>query len=216
MKLAYVLIVLTVLCCPLALPQTSTGKAVTTGSCSPATTGSNNTFKIECGIGKEQGDKIIKLLNATLASGDLATINAKLDELLKLASSQLPVISQQQLDEFSKQVSSIKYTVEINSNMGDADAHAFAQRLYDAFPQSSWNKTIGQVVNTGGHSILDYPYPIAMWVWRGSPTPPEAIKLHEVMEHTLGIQIPSYSTLEGAESGKVTITVISRPAKTGN
>lgn len=62
-----------------------TGKATTSGICSPATTGSNNTFIIKCGISPDQGKKIIELLNQALASKDLSLINAKLDELLQVA-----------------------------------------------------------------------------------------------------------------------------------
>jgi hypothetical protein len=73
--------------------QTSTGNAATKGTCSPATTGSNNNFVIQCGIGQEQGKKIIDMLNAALASRDDSTINAKLDELLAAASKPLQPIS---------------------------------------------------------------------------------------------------------------------------
>src|ERR1019366_5602400 len=50
----------------MAKPKT-TGTAETIGACSPANTGDKNTFNIKCGIGKEQGDQIIKLLNEILA-----------------------------------------------------------------------------------------------------------------------------------------------------
>lgn len=66
-----------------ALAQT--GPAVATGTCSIANSGSDvENLTINCGIGREQGQKIIDLLNRALASKDAATINAKLDELLKM------------------------------------------------------------------------------------------------------------------------------------
>jgi hypothetical protein len=46
-------------------PSTSTAESK--GACSPANTGNKNTFNIKCGIGKEQGDQILKLLNKILA-----------------------------------------------------------------------------------------------------------------------------------------------------
>lgn len=45
----------------------STGTAETKGACSPANTGNKNTFNIKCGIGKEQGDQILRILNKILA-----------------------------------------------------------------------------------------------------------------------------------------------------
>ena len=47
--------------------QQSTGAAETKGMCSPANTGNNNTFNITCGIGKQQGDALLKILNKILA-----------------------------------------------------------------------------------------------------------------------------------------------------
>jgi hypothetical protein len=66
---------------------TSTGEAKASGTCSTAHVGDNLTYDINCnGIGEEQGKKIVELLNKILASQDLATVNAKLDELLAVAS----------------------------------------------------------------------------------------------------------------------------------
>jgi hypothetical protein len=64
--------------------QTQTGSAATRGSCSPANTGDRNVFNITCGIGKEQGDKMLGILNQILASQlDPTAVMAKLDELKK-------------------------------------------------------------------------------------------------------------------------------------
>jgi hypothetical protein len=66
---------------------TGSGKATTSGICSPATTGNNNTYYFKyCGSDPEQGKKIIELLNQALAGKDPAAINLKLDELIKIAS----------------------------------------------------------------------------------------------------------------------------------
>lgn len=71
-----------------ALPccaQTTTGKAETKGACSPAVAGSNNKITITCsGLGKEQGQKIVSILNRILANQlDTEQVMAKLDELSK-------------------------------------------------------------------------------------------------------------------------------------
>lgn len=64
-----------------------TGTATAAGTCNLANSGPNATnIHINCGIGQEQGKKIIELLNHALGSKDLATINSKLDELIQVAS----------------------------------------------------------------------------------------------------------------------------------
>lgn len=86
MKAVFVILLIVVLQVAL-FGQTTTGKAATSGICSPATTGSNNMYFIKCdGVGEAQGKKIISLLNRVLANQDLTAVNAKLDELLELAS----------------------------------------------------------------------------------------------------------------------------------
>jgi hypothetical protein len=71
---------------------TATGRANTSGTCSPATTGNSNKFVINCGIGKEEGEKIIHLLNAVLAKRNLAEIDAKLAELIEMAAKPAPQV----------------------------------------------------------------------------------------------------------------------------
>src|SRR6266513_3183142 len=71
----------------------ATGDATTTGPCSPAVTGSNNQFSINCqGIGKEQGAKMLGILNKILANQlDPEAVMAKLDEILKAVNPNVPV-----------------------------------------------------------------------------------------------------------------------------
>jgi hypothetical protein len=67
-----------------AIGQQSSGPATAKGSCSPASTGNSNTFTITCGIGKEQGDELLKIVNKILANQkDLKDLEGKLDEILK-------------------------------------------------------------------------------------------------------------------------------------
>lgn len=69
----------------LSLPcsaQVTTGDAKTEGTCSVANTGNDNKIQIDCGIGKEQGQKMLAILNKILADHlDADTVMAKLDEI---------------------------------------------------------------------------------------------------------------------------------------
>src|SRR5258708_16779170 len=70
---------------------TTTGKAETIGTCSPAVTGSQNTFTINCGIDKKQGQKMLDILNKILANQlDPDAVMAKLDEILKAVNPNIP------------------------------------------------------------------------------------------------------------------------------
>src|SRR5258708_17197837 len=64
--------------------QTQTGSAATRGACSPANTGDKNVFNITCGIGKEQGNKMLAILNRIIANQiDPNVVMGKLDEIQK-------------------------------------------------------------------------------------------------------------------------------------
>jgi hypothetical protein len=73
---------------PFAFAQSpSSGKAVTRGACSPAVSGSKNSFVIKCGIDSTQGKKMLEILNKVLANQiDPSTVMAKLDEISKAVS----------------------------------------------------------------------------------------------------------------------------------
>jgi hypothetical protein len=62
---------------------TTTGKAETNGPCSPAVTGNKNQFTINCpGISKEQGQKMLDILNKILKDQlDPQKVMMKLDEI---------------------------------------------------------------------------------------------------------------------------------------
>jgi hypothetical protein len=88
MKAAFGILLTIVLQGSVAFSQTTpTGQATAGGPCSTAHVGDNNAYNINCnGIGEEQGKKIIEILNRVLANQDLTAVNAKLDELLVVAS----------------------------------------------------------------------------------------------------------------------------------
>lgn len=72
----------------MALPccaQTITGKAETTGTCSPAISGNQNQVRIDCqGVDKEQAAKMILILNKILSNQiNPDAVMTKLDEILK-------------------------------------------------------------------------------------------------------------------------------------
>ncbi|WP_348262821.1 hypothetical protein P8935_23895 [Telmatobacter sp. DSM 110680] len=82
-----VFLLLLILCAHGFTQTPSSGSAKTSGKCSPATTGNNNTYYFKyCGGDPEQGKKVVDLLNRILLNQDAASTNAKLDEILKLLS----------------------------------------------------------------------------------------------------------------------------------
>ena len=87
MKAANAILLTTVLQGSIALCQTTApGTTAASGTCSAAPIGDNKT-NINCnGVGVDQGKKIVEILNRILANQDLTTVNAKLDELLVVAS----------------------------------------------------------------------------------------------------------------------------------
>src|SRR5580704_13226095 len=89
MKAANAILLTMMLQGSVALSQTApTEKAAASGPCSAAHVGdNNNAYNINCnGIGADQGKKIVEILNRVLANQDLTTVNAKLDELIVVAS----------------------------------------------------------------------------------------------------------------------------------
>jgi hypothetical protein len=88
MKAAIAILITVVLQGPFALSQTTpAGKPPASGTCSAAHAGENNTYNINCnGIGVDQGQKIVDLLNKVLVNQDTTAVNSKLDELLVVAS----------------------------------------------------------------------------------------------------------------------------------
>jgi hypothetical protein len=89
MKAANAILLSMVLQGSVALSQTTPTEkpAATTGTCTTAHVGDDNKYNITCsGVGVDQGKKAVEILNRVLANQDPATVNAKLDELLVVAS----------------------------------------------------------------------------------------------------------------------------------
>jgi hypothetical protein len=88
----YTLALLVLFAIPCWSQTPTTGNANTTGHCSPAVTGNSNQFTINCqGIGKEQGQKMLDILNKILTNQlDPKAVMAKLDEILKAVNPNIP------------------------------------------------------------------------------------------------------------------------------
>jgi hypothetical protein len=87
MKVLVTLCILGFYLCLCSYGQTTqTGSAKASGNCAVSHSGNYDTITIQnCGIGEEQGKKIIDLLNAVFAKQNHDDQNAKLDELLVIA-----------------------------------------------------------------------------------------------------------------------------------
>jgi len=97
---------------------------------------------IQCGIGEEQGRKIITLLNQVLAGDDLASINSKLDALLKFASEQQPRrLSKYQIDGLASFLSKSPDPdfVGISYNSNDRDTMLYAADFIKVFRDKRWH-----------------------------------------------------------------------------
>jgi hypothetical protein len=87
MKVAKPILLTLVLQGAVGLSQTTPPEKTASGTCSTASNGDNKSYNITCnGVGVDQGKKIVEILNRVLANQDLTTVNAKLDELLVVAS----------------------------------------------------------------------------------------------------------------------------------
>jgi hypothetical protein len=86
-KVLAVLLAVGMSCAGAQNPSNAGGKAISRGECAVSHSGNGDTIIIKnCGIGEEQGRKIVTLLKAVLANQNLGEVNAKLDNLLILAS----------------------------------------------------------------------------------------------------------------------------------
>jgi hypothetical protein len=70
--------------CMIFAQSQSSGAAATNGACSPANTGNSNTFTMTCGIGKEQGEKMLRIMNQIFEKQlDLELVMVKMQEMAK-------------------------------------------------------------------------------------------------------------------------------------
>jgi hypothetical protein len=115
-----------------------TGPATTKGTCSPANTGNNNTFTINCGIGREQGERLLAILNKILSKQiDPSEVMAKLDEILQKLRWELPRAQADQLVAALKAVP--KGPVAFACLFGDSDGCAMVNQLGQLFAAAGWD-----------------------------------------------------------------------------
>jgi len=146
---------------------TKSGKAETAGPCSPAVTGNHNAFTITCGIGKAQGDTLLKIVNKILSNQtDLRQLENKLDEVLKgvndirQSSAARRLSASQRLTLFLAISSFSGQKVTIVVPPGNPEAYRFAQDFADVFksagltvtaPAEGADKTgVNEVLTFGG------------------------------------------------------------------
>ena len=162
-------VALTLFSCVLMFGQTgSTGSAETMGACSPANTGSNNVFNITCGIGKEKGELMLKILNKILASQlDPAEVMSKLDEILKGVNEIKAASADRRLSE-SQKVLLLAFlrgfkgqTVTITSLISDPEAFRYAQDFAGVFKEAGFVlQQFAEGAETTGVNLVLTFYPV--------------------------------------------------------
>lgn len=87
----YSIVLVMLMCLPCWTQTTATGHASATQPCSVANTGNGNKIQINCGIGKEQGEKVLAILNKIVANHlDPNAVMEKLDEILRAVNPNIP------------------------------------------------------------------------------------------------------------------------------
>jgi hypothetical protein len=142
MKIALLFVTLALAC----YGQTP-GTAETKGACSPANTGDNNTFTITCGIGKAQGDQMLKILNKILLNQlDPNAVMTKLDEIQKdiheIRARESPWVLSE--DQSTRIIGFLKGTGKTFSfsawhSPSDLRSKDFLKQLSDAITKGGWN-----------------------------------------------------------------------------
>lgn len=146
----YALVLLISMSAPVWCQTAATGTASTSGSCSPANTGNGNTFTIKCGIGQEQGQKMLAILNKILANQlNPDTVMAKLDDILgAIHHIQIrqgwPELTQDQLKHLTTTLSAFPgQTVNIAMANQDTNKTFLARQLRTSIERANWKLTIG-------------------------------------------------------------------------
>jgi hypothetical protein len=123
--------------------QKTTGQAETAGPCSPAVTGSSNTFTINCGIGKEQGAALLKIVNKILSNQlDTNAVMSKLDELeqvMKNSTLHSRVLSPEKLQAFADALSTaLGGMLRVVPAGSGEDIFPLARQLCEAAQKKGW------------------------------------------------------------------------------
>ncbi|MBA3914638.1 MAG: hypothetical protein H0X25_12495 [Acidobacteriales bacterium] len=135
-------------------PQTpATGKAETSGNCSPAVTGRNNQFTITCtNIPDKLRTQLFEILNRVAKNqADAETILSKLDgclsEVKKVREKQaLWLINPSQSQRMTNMLSGAKGKFKLLALMSDNNSMMFARQLLDTLVAAGWNSPDGNNV----------------------------------------------------------------------
>ena len=116
----------------------STGPATTKGACSPANTGNDNTFVINCGIDNVQGAELIAIMNKILANQlNPSDVMAKLDEILRSVHPPRR-LSDSQKSELAMCLKKKPGRFSIGSIQGNSEAFRYAQDWREVFISAGW------------------------------------------------------------------------------
>ncbi|MGD0403225.1 MAG: hypothetical protein ABSB66_08510 [Candidatus Acidiferrales bacterium] len=122
--------------------QSTTGNADASGPCTVANSGNNNTFTINCGIGKAQGETLLKIVNQILSNQtDLEQFRGKLDEILKnLNSIQKQVNPNAVKITYTKD--GYKRTVSPNMDYSSNEAFPIYEELVKLYQEQKWSEVL--------------------------------------------------------------------------
>jgi hypothetical protein len=122
----------------MCLSQSTTGPATTKGACSPANTGNDNTFVINCGIDKAQGAELIAIMNKILTNQlNPIEVMAKLDEILRDIHPPRH-LSDATKSELTKCIGKKPGRFSIGSITNNGEAYRYAQDWREVFLNAGW------------------------------------------------------------------------------
>jgi hypothetical protein len=128
--------------------EASTGAASTKGACSPAVSGNANQFKITCtGVSKEQGEKMLHILNEILAKqldpnavmSKLSEISSGIQDIQHRTGDRL--LSQSQENAIAESLRSSPQTLSVIL-LGDREANAYGQQIISVLKSAGWTVNV--------------------------------------------------------------------------
>jgi hypothetical protein len=137
------------------LSQSSTGAASTKGNCSPAVSGNANQFKITCtGVNKEQGEKMLRLLNEILAKqldpnavmSKLSEISSGIQDIQRRTGDR--VLSQSQQNAIAESLRNSPQSLSVII-LGDREANAYGKQLIGVLKDAGWSVTVSFIGEMG-------------------------------------------------------------------
>jgi hypothetical protein len=173
----YTLILFALLFSTLCRAQTTTtGKAETSGPCSPAVTGNSNQFRIDCpGISKEQGQMMLDILNKILKDQlDPQKVMMKLDEIQngirQLTAREWAELTGAQIQDLCSALDTpAKEKVQIVVPNQDENRLLLAKQLRESFRCAKWDADVTTMMSL---SAPNSPIPSGIEIDVKEETPP--------------------------------------------